>query len=557
MLETVANILLVVLGISLLIFLHELGHFLAARMFKVRVETFSIGFGPRIAGTRRGDTDYRISAIPLGGYVKMAGEYGDYPDDDERELDPDDLMAKPIWQRFIIFSAGVIANFLFAFIAYPLAYGSGALVHAPVAGDVAVAGPAWAAGIRSGDEFLSVNGQRVYSFEDVVLEMALSDPEGTTARIRRDGVELDVDIVPVRSADGSRYEIAAEPLLENSLIVAKGSPAAAAGLKTGDRIVRAGDDWVVGDIWNGGPLSAKRALTLAAPNGGRLSVQVERDGELIDATVEPAPTERLMLGAGAVRTRVLALRGAADRPDFPLQPDQAIVDDHRLIDHRRSRILEIGADGLIAGHRAPVGHPGLDQQPRRMADRRHRLARIEKGANEAHRRLVAAQLVRIGHPAGEQQGVVGRGIGLRQRLVHREAIAGRQMVETLDLAGLERHHMHGGPGVLQGLHRFDQLHLLHAVGGEGGDDFSGQRPGHCGPFSARGSPPTTAPAGGSCGPACPVRLAGPSSGHDTRADLPAARLRVRRRRISPGAGRAAPCPARRRRSSLSGRPAPP
>src|SRR5262250_2113922 len=100
MLGDLGSILLAALGISFLIFIHELGHFLAARLFKVRVETFSLGFGPRIWGFRRGETDYRVSAVPLGGYVKMAGEYGDLRD--STVLSADDLTAKPPWQRAII-----------------------------------------------------------------------------------------------------------------------------------------------------------------------------------------------------------------------------------------------------------------------------------------------------------------------------------------------------------------------------------------------------------------------------------------------------------------------
>src|SRR5689334_14822944 len=98
----IASIVLAALGISFLIFIHELGHFLAARAFKVRVETFSLGFGPRVAGFRRGQTDYRLSLVPLGGYVKMAGEYGDLRD--SSVLAADDLAAKPAWQRAIIFA---------------------------------------------------------------------------------------------------------------------------------------------------------------------------------------------------------------------------------------------------------------------------------------------------------------------------------------------------------------------------------------------------------------------------------------------------------------------
>src|SRR5258706_9027022 len=100
--------LLVLIGIMILI--HELGHFWAARFFKVRVEVFSIGFGPRLFGFKRGDTDYRFSGILFGGYVKMAG---DQPGDDGAE-DPDGLTAKPRWQRLIVAFAGPFMNIVLA-----------------------------------------------------------------------------------------------------------------------------------------------------------------------------------------------------------------------------------------------------------------------------------------------------------------------------------------------------------------------------------------------------------------------------------------------------------
>ena len=130
MLGDLGSILLAALGISFLIFIHELGHFLAARAFGVRVETFSIGFGPRLFGWRRGQTDYRLSLVPLGGYVKMAGEYGDLRDG--TVLAADDLSAKPPWQRAIIFAGGVIVNVLFAFVAFPVAFALGVPFTAPV-----------------------------------------------------------------------------------------------------------------------------------------------------------------------------------------------------------------------------------------------------------------------------------------------------------------------------------------------------------------------------------------------------------------------------------------
>src|SRR4026208_2026045 len=94
------GIAFIVLGIIIVI--HELGHFLVAKFFKVRVETFSVGFGPRLIGFRRGETDYRISALPLGGYVKMSGENPG----DQITGDPREFLSKPKWQRFLVASAG-------------------------------------------------------------------------------------------------------------------------------------------------------------------------------------------------------------------------------------------------------------------------------------------------------------------------------------------------------------------------------------------------------------------------------------------------------------------
>ena len=200
------SIVLAALGISFLIFIHELGHFLAARAFKVRVETFSVGFGTRLWGFRRGETDYRISLVPLGGYVKMAGEYGDLRDG--AALAADDLTAKPAWQRAIIFSGGVIMNVLFAFVVFPVAFAMGVPFTAPVLGYVVPGGPAWRADLRPRDEVVSVDGHRVYQFADIGLDVALADPDGIVLRILRDGAESEVTLRPERTTvGGTHWEI--------------------------------------------------------------------------------------------------------------------------------------------------------------------------------------------------------------------------------------------------------------------------------------------------------------------------------------------------------------
>ena len=172
---------IIVLGV--LIFFHELGHFLMARLFGVGVEKFSLGFGPKIVGFTSGLTDYRISLIPLGGYVKMVGEEPD------EELPPEEIHLsfthKPVWQRFLIVAAGPVFNFvlpLFIFFGLALFYGSATLE--PVIGEVQKNMPAQAAGLLAGDRVVSINQVALDSWEEMALIIGQSQ-----------GQELVVDVV--------------------------------------------------------------------------------------------------------------------------------------------------------------------------------------------------------------------------------------------------------------------------------------------------------------------------------------------------------------------------
>jgi len=144
----------IVLGV--LIFFHELGHFLIARAFGVGVETFSLGFGPRILGKKIGITDYRISAVPLGGFVKMVGEEPD------SEVEPDQIglsfTHKHVFKKILIVAAGPVFNFLLAaVIFFGLFYVYGLMVLKPVVGKVDEKGPAFSAGLRENDQIRSIN----------------------------------------------------------------------------------------------------------------------------------------------------------------------------------------------------------------------------------------------------------------------------------------------------------------------------------------------------------------------------------------------------------------
>ena len=165
----------VVLGI--LILFHELGHFLVARMFGVGVERFSLGFGPRIAGKKIGITDYRISAIPLGGYVKMVGEE---PDADIPLKDiPFSFTHKNVWKRILIVAAGPLFNILLAVIILFLVFQfTGIFVLKPSIGVVKEGSPAQKAGIQKGDIVYSIDNEPVSSWDE--MARIITESKGKT-----------------------------------------------------------------------------------------------------------------------------------------------------------------------------------------------------------------------------------------------------------------------------------------------------------------------------------------------------------------------------------------
>lgn len=178
--SSVWSVVLLILGFSLVIFVHELGHFLAAKWAKVRVDKFCIGFGKELIGFTRGETRYSLNVLPLGGYVKMLGQE-DFVIDKSGELkvkdNPDSFSNKPIGQRMVIISAGVVMNLLFAAVAFAIVVMIGRLQAPPVLGGLVANSPASRAGLEVGDKILAVNGSNVDSFEDLKSAVALSDPD--------------------------------------------------------------------------------------------------------------------------------------------------------------------------------------------------------------------------------------------------------------------------------------------------------------------------------------------------------------------------------------------
>lgn len=194
-------VILVAVGLCLVVFVHELGHFLVAKLCDVHVETFSIGFGPALPGCsfRWGETTYMLALVPLGGYVKMVGEG---PDSEDGEDDPRSFKNKPVWQRMAIISAGVIMNVLLAFACFVYVYRTHGVQQVPgVVGRVEPGSPAWRLGVRAGDVIRSIGGSVpdpnfdqvrsavMYSHAGEKLPFAWSAPEVPEVRWHRAEIE--------------------------------------------------------------------------------------------------------------------------------------------------------------------------------------------------------------------------------------------------------------------------------------------------------------------------------------------------------------------------------
>ena len=179
----------VVLGVLVLV--HEWGHFIVAKLCGVRVDVFSIGFGKRLWGVKRGDTDYRVSALPLGGYVRMAG---DNPVE-ERTGAPYEFLSRPRWQRFLIAIAGPATNILLTFlILWGIALFIGTLPS--MIGEVQPGLPAEKAGIRAGDLVVSMDGKPVSTWDGLVDEIRSSGGQTIHFVIRRDGKDMPISVTP-------------------------------------------------------------------------------------------------------------------------------------------------------------------------------------------------------------------------------------------------------------------------------------------------------------------------------------------------------------------------
>ena len=289
------SILAFVFVLGVLIFVHELGHFMMARRIGVRVLTFSLGFGPKLIAFKRGDTEYCISAVPLGGYVKMAGENPD----DARTGASDEFLSKSKWQRFQVLVMGPVMNLALAVIVMAIVLYQGAPAPAfmeqpALVGSVLDQSALKAAGLQPGDHIVSVDGDRVATWEDFLNAVAAKSKRTVSLHVERSGKDVDVSFVPVGTG---KYDLvnldslAILPVMHPQITsLQREAPAYEAGLRPGDVVMAAAGER---DITN------KRLIeVIKAHEGQTINLEIKRNGNILTVPVTPRKiTDTVMIGA--------------------------------------------------------------------------------------------------------------------------------------------------------------------------------------------------------------------------------------------------------------------
>ena len=276
-----------VLGV--LVFVHELGHFLAAKRVGIRVLKFQLGFNPTIFSYKYGDTEYSIGALPLGGYVKMAGET---PEEaalaHDRAPDPGEFMSKTKWQRFQVLVAGPAMNLLLAVVVLAVVLYQGAEVPAyedqpPVVGAVAEGSPAAKAGVQPGDRMTAVGGSHVETWKDFLIAIGSRPNRETPITFVRNGTEMTRTVTPTAAPD-SRFEIGDIGVFPDVHprvwpTVNKGEPGDRAGIKPGDVILAV----------NGQPITFRSQLIdiISKHAGQPVTITIQREEERHEIQVTP------------------------------------------------------------------------------------------------------------------------------------------------------------------------------------------------------------------------------------------------------------------------------
>jgi regulator of sigma E protease len=287
----------VLFGVGALIFFHEAGHFLAAKWAGVRVEVFSLGFGHRLIGFKRGDTDYRISLLPLGGYVRMLGQADEDPFQPATDRD-DDFRNKSPGKRFVILVAGVVMNLVLAAVGFIGAFGLGVEFAAPEVGRIAPGSAAARADLRPGDLVLSIEDSQVLGWQDLQTLVALSQDE-LSLQVLRDGEVLTVKATPSRGEDDTYARLGVTPAL------------------------------VIGEFTEGSALEAAGALTATPQQSDRVlniaPIESKADPELPSLVMKPRDLIRGIDAAQGLHV-VTVERTTYDGPGRPVSTEVLLLE---------------------------------------------------------------------------------------------------------------------------------------------------------------------------------------------------------------------------------------
>ena len=292
--ELLKTIVIFVGALMILVFIHELGHFLAAKLFGMRVERFSVGFPPRIWGFQKGDTDYCIGATPLGGYVKISGMVDESMDTEFLNKDPEpwEYRSKPVWQRMVVITAGVIFNMILAFFIFTgmnLTQGKLTLPLDNIEGMyIPESSLMYEIGFRTDDHIVGVNGDKITAFEELLAPSVITSGN-LTYQVIRAGKEIDIQ-VPPNYLDSLETRMFISPFYtypSTISSVSMGTPADKAGLEPGDRFLSA--DSVDIKYW----LELTDAIRSAE---GPINFTIQRGDSIFQLEIEP---ENQALGIGS------------------------------------------------------------------------------------------------------------------------------------------------------------------------------------------------------------------------------------------------------------------
>ena len=320
--HTILDLRWFILVLGILIFVHELGHFLMARRIGVRVLTFSLGFGPKLLKFRRGDTEYCVSAIPLGGYVKMAGENPE----DSRTGASDEFLSKSKWQRFQVLVMGPVMNIALALLVMAgILYYNGADVAAflqepVIIGSVEPDSAAAKAGLQPGDRITDVQGVRVDTWEDFGLETITKANRSTRLTLIRDGKTIEREIVPEGRGKYEEGVTGVKPLVRPQIVgVLASQPAQEAGMLTGD-VILAVDGQKPEITWTGAdsmtPGSNVTDL-IRASQGKPMTFRILRDGQERDIVVTPREGDTEVGRKPMIGAQIRGLEVRVIQPSLP------------------------------------------------------------------------------------------------------------------------------------------------------------------------------------------------------------------------------------------------